>query len=245
MSTTSFDQFAVFYDKVMGEYGDYTHKHTIDPALFKAAGSIKGKTVYDIGCGNGTIPRKSIKKGAREVWASDISPELIRIAETRYPSSKINYFVSNGNDFQKIPKDYFGLVTMNMSIHYIKDIKRLFKNINAILKKSGRVAFTTDHPLKFSAHLDEKRIRSLREFITKSRGYLSDEKKFVYNNWTKKSDLVIYKRPLGKYFEALASNGFLIDVLIEPKTKQLSSYFGGKKVKSEIPAYMAVGAKKI
>jgi len=245
MHTTSFDKFAAFYDRVMGESGDYTHKQTIDPALFKAGGNLKGKVVYDIGCGNGSIPRKIIRKGAKEVWASDISPELIKIAKTKYPSYKIKYLVCEGSNVKGLPIEYFDLVTMNMSVHYIKDIIELFKNIRKILKKGGRVAFTTDHPLKYSAHLDEKRIKSLREFFTKSRDYLNDKKKFVYNNWTKKNDLVIYKRPLGKYIEALAINGFLIDAFIEPKTKQLSSYFSGNKVKSEIPAYIAIGAKKV
>ena len=245
MSSTSFDKFAVFYDKVMGESGDYTHKVTIDPALFKAAGNLKSKVVYDIGCGNGSISRKESRRGAKEVWASDISPELIKIAKTKYPIYKINYLVRDGNNFKEIPRGYFDLITMNMSVHYIKNIITLFKNIRKILKKGGRVAITTDHPLKYSTHLDEKRIKTLAEFLKRSRSYLDDNEKYVYNNWTKKRDLLIYKRPLSKYIEALAGNGLFIDIIVEPKTKQLSSYFGGKKIKSEIPAYLGIGAKKI
>ena len=242
---TSFNNFASYYDQVMGESGDYTHQNTIDPFLFYAAGSIENKVIYDIGCGNGSVARKMNSLGAQEIWASDISSELINFAKTKYPPFDIKYFVQDGNDFNDIPQNYFDLVTLNMSIHYIKDINQLFANIYKILKVGGQIAFTTDHPLKPLAHFDEGRIKTKSVLIEKAKSYLISKDEPVFNHWTQKKDLDVYHRPLGVYLETLSANNFQIDKISEPKTKQLSSYITNQKVSSDIPAYIGIGAKKL
>ena len=123
---TSFDSFAEQYAKTMGDTGDYTHRKTINPTLFKAIGNFKGKVIYDIGCGNGYIAKKLAREGAKEVRAPDISKKLISIAKNEYenPGNKIKYFVSEASDFSNLPKNHFDLIIMNMSIHYIKDFEK-------------------------------------------------------------------------------------------------------------------------
>jgi ubiquinone/menaquinone biosynthesis C-methylase UbiE len=83
-ASTSFDSFAEVWDRRVRNAGHYTHQHTILPALFALVGNVRGRTVYDVACGNGFLARKLISKGAKEVWASDISPRLIEIATTKY-----------------------------------------------------------------------------------------------------------------------------------------------------------------
>lgn len=244
MSTTSFESFAEYYDEVMGDTGDYTHQQTIDPALLKAAGNVKGKIVYDIGCGNGYMARKLYKMGARELWASDISPVFIRLAKNKYPTYGINYFICDGADFSDLPEDYFDLVTLNMSIHYIKNLNKLFEGISNVLKVGGKVAFTIDHPLKPLSHFDSKRIDSFREVVNKARIYTKSVRDVVFNHWTGKRDLVIYKRPLGKYIKIMSNNGLYVTSFIEPKTKAIKSYKTMEKISSDIPTVVAICAIK-
>lgn len=52
---TSFDRFAKKYEETMGGNGDYTHQHTIDPALDEAIGNVCERVIYDLGCGNGNL----------------------------------------------------------------------------------------------------------------------------------------------------------------------------------------------
>src|SRR5437773_2009721 len=117
--TTSFDSFAEKYDEVMGDTGDITHQRTIDKALFEAVGDFKDKTVYDIGCGNGYISRRLAREGAKEIFASDISPKLVKIAKWKYPNphNKIKYSVRDASNFSEIPANYFDLAIMNMVAH--------------------------------------------------------------------------------------------------------------------------------
>ena len=112
---TSFGAFADTYDDEVAVTGGYDHRKTIDPPLFELASEVAGKVAYDMACGNGDIARRLIRDGAREVWASDISYELITLARTKYTAEGINYSVRDAADFGGIPEDHFDLVLMNMA----------------------------------------------------------------------------------------------------------------------------------
>ncbi len=245
MITTSFNKFAEYYDEVMGTNGDYTHQHTIDPALLTAVGEIKGKKIYDIGCGNGYLANKLIKKGAMEVCASDISEKLIAIAKQRYSEVGIKFFIENGSDFSDIPDKFFDIVIMNMAIHYIDDIDRLFEGVNKVLKRNGIFAFTIDHPLKALSHFDTGRIAPFEKVVETAQKYLESGKRTVFNHWTQRKDLHIFKRPLSEYVTAMSKNGLYISKIVEPKTDALASYQTWETVQSNIPTVMAIQAQKL
>src|SRR5690606_35515472 len=136
----------------MGDTGSYNHKHTIDPPLFDLIGNPAGLVIYDIACGNGYISRKLVREGAQEVFASDISGELIKIAKEKYPEEGIKYFTKEAEDFSGIPKNHFDLVIIHMAIWYVKDVDAFLKNVYKILKPKGRFIFSIDHPMKYSLY---------------------------------------------------------------------------------------------
>jgi ubiquinone/menaquinone biosynthesis C-methylase UbiE len=59
---SSYDKFAKQYSDSHGEVGDYYHRTQIDPAIYKVVGNPRGKTIYDLGCGNGYLSRNLAKK---------------------------------------------------------------------------------------------------------------------------------------------------------------------------------------
>jgi len=244
--TTSYDKFAQVYDKAMGNDGDYFHKNTCDPTLFKVIGDFKNKIIYDIGCGNGYLSRYLAKNGAKEVWASDVSKNLIDIAEKRYPNpnNKIKYMVRKATNFQEIPANYFDLVFMNMAIHYIGDIAKLIRDIKQILKIKGRFIFTSYNPVYPLAkeELGEGfgKIANLIEEVEKYFSVTRGKKK---NNWVKGQDLDFFYRPISYYVNILSKNNLLVDKLLEPKTVRQSSK--GKTIESAIPGMIAIRAIKV
>lgn len=236
----SFDRFAKEFDELLGNAGDYTRKHTIDPMLFRMLGVLKSKKIYDVACGNGYLARKYIKKGAKEVWASDISPKLIEIAQNKYSTHGIKYFVSDAVDFRSLPKNYFDIVTVNMAIFHIYNLDKFFKGINGILKSKGRVIFTFDHPLKQVAYSKWGREQDLVKVYEK---YLSERLIFSRNHWLKKDkDVPTYVRPLSVYINALSKNGLLVKTVDEPVS---ITEYQGKRVNSKIPFKMAIEAVKV
>lgn len=250
MDNTSFDPFAEEYDKANGDTGDYTHEHTVDPALWECIGDARGLKIYDIACGNGYNARRFVREGADEVWASDISPKLIEIASNRYenPDSKIKYLVKNATDITDIPENYFDLVTISMALHYIDDLDKFFSNVNKVLKKGGRIVFITNHPLANLGRMDmEFPSYNSEKILKRAKRYLEFYNEKTVSMWTGKEDLVIYRAPLSLVINLLAKNGFLVDKMIEPET--ITNYANNnleepKEEKSPIPIFYALGAMK-
>jgi ubiquinone/menaquinone biosynthesis C-methylase UbiE len=248
---TSFDSFAEIYDQVMDDTGDYTHRNTIDPAFFKAIKEIKNKVIYDMACGNGYLARRMVKEGAKEVWASDISPTLVKIAQKyENPGGKIKYLVCDARDFKEVPKNYFDIATMNMAIHYLdlSHLENFFKGVASILKPGGHFIFTTEHPLRKLAMMDAKGEQgpTLERVINSARDYISIKERVDHNVWTGEEDLRIYHAPIGHYIDLLAKNSLLVDVLVEPVTKVvIDDVSNPTPVFSNIPAIIALGAKRV
>lgn len=251
MFDTSFDSFADEYDKANGDSGDYTHKHTVDPALFECIGEIRGLKVYEVACGNGYNARRMVKEGAEEVWASDISSKLIEIASTKYenPYSKIKYLVRDALDFNNLPENYFDLVVISMAIHYVEDLDRLFKNANKIIKKGGRIVFVTNHPLANLGRLDISAPGyDLKKAVQRAKRYIDSYAEKTVNLWDGKKELTIYRAPISLMVNTLVKNGFLVDKMIEPMT--ITNYANNnleepKKAKTAIPLFYALGAVKV
>lgn len=144
---TSFGKSAdLWNDKVGGDGSGIESTKFQIPIFFDMLGRLKGKRVYEIACGNGFLARKLAQAGAK-VTASDVSPELIEIAKTRYTSEGISYIVREGTNIQGLQKSYFDAIVINQGIFYIENLDALFKGIHAILKPGGIVVFNFLHPL--------------------------------------------------------------------------------------------------
>jgi len=237
---TSWGPIASGYNDSMGDTGDYSHRQTIDPPLFELAGDVTGKAVYDVGCGNGYIARRMVREGASEVWASDISEEMVALAKTRYPSTGITYSVRDAARFDGIPTGHFDLVVMNMVIHLLADIEALARGIHSLLKPGGRFVFSTDHPLRYVAYkaIDAYDVDIVGEYEE----YLTERPIKTYSAWSGREDLNMYSRPFGAYLNACGRNGLYVREVREPKTVTGSD---ANPMRTGVPYKMVVLAVKL
>ncbi len=234
---TSFERFAEQYDSDMGDTGSYNHKYTIDPPLFEIIGNPEGLTIYDIACGNGYIARKLKKEGAKEIYATDISESLVRLATEKYDESGIKYSVQQGEDFSGIPENHFDLVIIHMAIWYIADVDAFLKNVRKVLKPGGRFIFSIDHPMKWSLY---RAIGAVLQDETnkEEEKYLEARKVRTFNNWLQiQEDLTVYFRPMSYYMNLCGANNLLIKTVKEPYSKILRK---GTEYESGIPMKMIV-----
>lgn len=244
----TYDNFAEEFSKRMGDEGDYFHKNIIDPSLYSIIGNLKGKRIYDIGCGGGYMARYFAKSGA-EVVASDISTKLIDIAKKKSKDLEIIYHVRDATNFDEIEKNSFDIVTMNMVIHYIKNLDDLFKSVSNILKDEGVFAFTTNHFFRPEYPYSEwvkGKINGEDKLFIKTTNYLEIYKTEVISWWDKKTKMTFYNRPLKEFINKMSNNGLYTFNLVEPETKEFPrEHF--KKIPNDhhIPTFIAIGAKKL
>ncbi|MBU6500317.1 MAG: class I SAM-dependent methyltransferase [Patescibacteria group bacterium] len=241
-SDTSFERFAKQYDEDMGDTGSYNHQHTIDPPLFDLIGDQKGLAICDIACGNGYIARKLMREGAKEVWASDISPELIKLSKEKYENLNVKFFVQEAEDFTNFPENYFDLVIIHMAIWYVEDVDKFLSNVRKILKMNGRFIYSIDHPMKWSLY---KAIEAVpqEKADDENEKYLEARKVKTFNHWlSKQDDLSVYYRPMEYYMNLCGKNGLLTKSIREPSSDMIRQ---GKHYKSGIPMKMVIETIKV
>jgi toxoflavin synthase len=128
---------------------EYIEGHT----FFKALGSVKGRNVLDVACGDGLYTRQLKERGATRVAGVDISEEMIRSAR-RHEEARalgIEYHVADVADMP--PLGSFDIVTAIYLLHYAhspEHMLRMCRSIHAHLKPGGSFVTYTFSP-DFSA----------------------------------------------------------------------------------------------
>ncbi len=244
---TSSDKVAEKCSDSMSGEGDFYHKNFIDPALYLMVGDPAGKTIYDIGSGNGYMARHFAKKGAK-VYASDISTKLVNIAKKESKDLKIAYSVHDAVDFSNYKNNMFDVVTMNVVIHYVKDLNKLFDGISRILKNKGRFIFSNSHFLRPQYPYSEwvkGGSRGKNKLYIKLTDYLK-QKEIETTHWLDESvKLVLYERPLKIFVNSMAKRKIYITQVEEIDPGDMGRDFSKKLQKSHhIPTFIVIGCRK-
>ena len=114
---------------------------------FYLLGDVRGKTVLDLGCGQGENTVPLIERGAN-VLAIDISPELIAITQQRLRDANLQADVSVGSAYETGLPDASVDVIFCMSLIHHLDIKLVRDEMRRILRPGGAVILK--EPVRFS-----------------------------------------------------------------------------------------------
>lgn len=244
---STYDKFAHKYSEAMGENGDFYHQTQIDPYIYSIIGNPKGKVIYDIGCGNGYMARFLAKKGAK-VFASDISPKLIKIAKEKSKGLDISYSVHDATDFSSYESSQFNILILNTVVNYIKNIDKLFKGVSKVLKRKGVCVIATNHPLRPIFPYSDWLIGEMdgkQKLFVKVTNYLKTIEKSVISGWDNKTKITLYNRPLNVYVNTLAKYGLYIYKVEEPESRGFATIYSKElQMSHHIPTYLIVSAKK-
>ncbi|MCR2044196.1 class I SAM-dependent methyltransferase [Anaerosalibacter massiliensis] len=204
VSLDSYEKMAKYYFKEVDtkSFNAYYER----PGLTSIIGDVEGMKVLDAGCAAGWYTNWLLEKGADEVIAIDFSPKMIDMTKIRVKDKEnvkvIQHDLNNSLDF--IENRSLDLIVSSLTIHYIKDLKRVFKNFYEKLKPDGRVVFSCHHPF-------------LDFMLFEKEDYFKLE--LVEDEWETSIGTIqvdFYTRPLSKILEGPLSSGFVISRLEEP-----------------------------
>jgi ubiquinone/menaquinone biosynthesis C-methylase UbiE len=239
------DKMADWWHAEAADSGVYHQRTDIDPVVIKMLGSIKGKKVIEIGCGNGYFSRYLARRGAK-VTAFDISPKMIEIAkaeESKNPLG-ITYIERDAANLRGLKSRSFDRAVANMSLLDVVKIEKAIKETGRVLRPGGKFIFSILHPAFMFDGTWEK-IGGIDRYGRIVWRYLRPYTNI--NQWNEKElKTKGYVRPLGFYVHALRSAGFMISDLREIATKKnlLKAEKGGGKSLLRASRYSSLAEKK-
>lgn len=202
-------------------------------------GSLSGKSVLEIGCGNGQSLKYAADQGAAELWGLDISASQIERTERFLNAQGIpaKLICSPMEEKVDILTDYFDVIYSVYGIGWTTDLNQTFRHIHSYLKKDGVFIFGWSHPIHKCVSVEDGR-------LVFSNSYFNEE---WYQADMSSKEIMLSNRMLSTYINALADNGFMIEKLVEEtdREKALSSNtdFGRKALM--LPTVFVIRARRI
>lgn len=138
----SWENVAKWYDKSVGEKGQYYQEHLIIPHLIRLFKTKEKLNILDLGCGQAVLSRALPKEA--HYLGIDVSASLIQSAKKRAENQKNAHFLVK--DLTKpldLPQKDFTHAIFLLSLQNMKDGLIAIKNAFAHLKKRGQTIY---HP---------------------------------------------------------------------------------------------------
>lgn len=170
-------------------------------------GDLTGKSVLEIGCGNGHSLEYAAKHGATDLWGLDISANQIAKANEylRFKGLSPHLICSPMEKECCLPTDYFDVVYSVYGIGWSTDLNITFKLINSYLKDRGVFVFSWSHPIHKCVSIENGQLIFSNSYF--------NEKWYCAEMGNK--EIILSNRMLSTYINELVRNGFVIEQLIE------------------------------
>jgi ubiquinone/menaquinone biosynthesis C-methylase UbiE len=249
---TAWDTMATWLDQKHQDDGDLWHRALIDPSVFRLLGSVRGRRVLELACGNGYLARKLARLGA-EVTAVDASPALIGLAKRRGAHQQLNiaYHVADAARMNMLPDRSFDVVVCNMALMNIEDAAGAIREVARVLRPMGRLIASLSHPCfdvpNASAWMVERadfettvwrKIRRYRDVFQGSILWQLAGPHGLHRT-------PAFHRPLSWYFRALRDAGLVVAMLEEPTpNEECMAKDSQAEWIAQIPLHVVLEARK-
>lgn len=181
-----------------------------NPIMKEMLPCLKNKTILDLGCGAGDMDKYFIEMGAQRVLATDISVNMINVANTVNGDEKIEYQVLKMEDLNTI-NEKFDIVYSSLAFHYIEDFNKLLSDINNHLNPNGMLIFSQESPInmansKYTEDDERKYDKDGRRYFIID-GYCEEGERKV---WWNDTVVTKYHRTYATLVNSLIKNGYEI-----------------------------------
>jgi len=195
---------------------DYRN-HFLLPRMLQLLGDVRGRTILDLGCGEGGYSRELTRRGARVVGV-DGSPRLVEVARQRARDEglAIEHLRANASALDDLAPASFDRVVAAMSLMDVEDYAGAVAEVHRVLRPGGDLWMSLTHPC-FSPPVS----RWIRDETGRLQVFTVD-RYFERIAWDSRiapqfRDPVLRRhRPLEDYLGAPLRQGFLLRDFREP-----------------------------
>jgi len=184
---------------------------TARPAVFDACGELDGRSVLDIGCGEGYCARELKRRGAGDYLGLDLSSKMIAAARAQEEKDRygIEYRACNVMEFK--PDRQFDLCVAVFLFNYmrVEEMQRTFSMVYDALPPQGQFIFSVPHP--FFPFVRSEQTEPFY-FDSTGKNYFADvDQQFEGEIWKRDGEplhVQCVHKTFGDYFDCLRVAGF-------------------------------------
>lgn len=176
------------------------------PTLQSLLPRIEGLRVLDLGCGFGWFSRWSMAAGAQSVVGIDLSENMLERAKAETSDTRIKY-VRADLDVVELGPGSFDLVFSSLTLHYLKDLSSLIRQVYRGLRSGGHFVFSVEHPILLAPSEPRWKVLDSGASIWPLNNYLDEGPRVV--DWLV-DGVAKEHRTIATYLNSLMNNGFVV-----------------------------------
>ena len=204
-------------------------------------GDVSGKNMLEVCCGSGHSIKYLYDRGAKEIWGLDISQRQLVNAE-RYLADngyRAKLICSPMEGDVDLPEAYCDFVYSIYGMGWATDLQLVFNRVARALKQGGCFVFSWQHPLNHCVQWQD--------------GALVFANPYFDESWFKlpldDGEMILCKRTVSTYVNALADAGFRIERMLEQSDAQTMDAGPDADAKTQkarmLPLSFCIKARKI
>jgi SAM-dependent methyltransferase len=116
------------------------------PALRALLPDVTGRTVLDLGCGDGGLARDLAARGAVRVLGADPSLRMLALARDRTADPPVRYVQAFAEDLA-LRDGRVDLVVSSLAFHYVADLGAVLDRVARWLRPGGGLVASMEHPM--------------------------------------------------------------------------------------------------
>lgn len=197
------------YESIAEEYARVSeHKdvneHYERPAMLSMLPSLQGLSVLDVGCGSGVYSEIFLQAGA-SVTAVDYCKTFVSITNTRVKGRASVHCCDISKGLPFIETGSLDIVVAPLSLDYVLDWRKLFRKFHRVLKESGSVVFSSQHPCfgRFGKPIE-------RYFETEPQIEVWGD------GFSQRIEMPRFRRSLTEMISSFTDAGFMLGQILEP-----------------------------
>jgi demethylmenaquinone methyltransferase/2-methoxy-6-polyprenyl-1,4-benzoquinol methylase len=139
-----------FFDRLAPQWdADMIKNDEIIETILQNAEVLPGRRMLDVACGTGVMIPYYLEKGVHSVTAIDISPEMTKIAQGKFPQANIKILCGDVETAQFAEK--FDCIVIYNAFPHFPEPERLIRRLSEFLNPGGTL--TVAHGMS-RAHID-------------------------------------------------------------------------------------------
>jgi len=116
-------KFATYWNERAGETGEIYKRLVLDPIMIDLVGSLKNKTILELGCGNGYLAQRFIEQNPKSLILTDISKHNLEFAKEKCADSRISFLEQDVTEKWQVGSESIDIVYSNMMLNEVENIE--------------------------------------------------------------------------------------------------------------------------